>query len=125
MLEILPSPDHVVAFRVTGTMTPQDFDRSIAAVEAALGRHRRIGMYAEMTGFTDLTAETLGKDLRYSFGHIGEWNRFPRSAVVTDKQWLKFWVRTMGAIIPGVEARAYDPGEEQTAMTWAAGVTPD
>lgn len=41
MLEVLASSDHVVALRVSGTMTGSDFDQVIETVEAVLGRDRR------------------------------------------------------------------------------------
>jgi hypothetical protein len=124
MIEFLPSPSHVVAMRLTGTLTGPDIDRSIGTIEVALGRHRRIGVLADTTGFTDLTPEALAKDVRYSFGKIAEWSRFQRAAVITDKTWLKLWVRTTSAFVPGVEARTFEPSEADAALAWVSQVDP-
>lgn len=125
MIEMIDNaPPGVVAFRVTGTLNGDDLDAVTGAVDAALARHERIGMYADLTGFSDLTAEALAKDLRYSLSKLGELNRFPRAAVVTDKQWIKAMTAMWSPLLPGVEARAFDPGQETEAIAWVAGFAP-
>ena len=124
MIEFLPAPDHVVAMQLTGTLTAQDIEQSIAKIEAALGRHRRIATFVDTVGFTDVTPDAMARDLRYSFSRIADWSRFPRNAVLTDKTWLKLWVRTGSALVPGVEARAFDPSERDEAWTWVSALDP-
>src|SRR5690606_23384708 len=51
MLDILPSPDHVAAFRIGGTLDADDYRRIVAHLEATLARHETIGVLADMTGF--------------------------------------------------------------------------
>lgn len=121
MLEILDSPDHILAFKVSGTLDGDAYDRLIAAVEAKLAQHRRIGLYADATGFSDMTSEAVMKDLRYNLTKLGEWSRFPRAALITDKQWLKGLVAMLDPLFPQFDARSFAPGEEAQAMAWAAG----
>ena len=40
--------------------------------------------------------------------------------MITDKTWLRLWVRTGGALVPGVEARAYDPSDRDEAWAWVS-----
>ncbi|RPE81884.1 STAS/SEC14 domain-containing protein [Vulcaniibacterium tengchongense] len=122
MLEILPSPPHVAAFHFTGTLTGADYDRCIAELEARLGGYRRIGLYVDLTGFTGLTAEALGKDLRYALGKFGEYHRFARGAVITEREWMARVSEFAGVFFPGTEIRAFAPGERAEAMAWAADV---
>ena len=124
MIEFLPAPDHVVAMQLTGTLTAEDIEQSITTIEAALARHQRIATFTDTLGFTDVTPDALARDLRYSFGRIADWARFPRNAVLTDKTWLKLWIRASSALTPGVEARAYDPSERDAAWAWVSALDP-
>ena len=123
MIEILPGPDHVVAIRVAGTVAGDDYDRLIAEIEARLQRHERIGLYADLTGFEDVTTAAIGKDISYSLGKLGEWKRFPRNAVVTDKQWLRILVRTVDSFLPHIDAKAFASTERDQARAWVAAVS--
>jgi hypothetical protein len=120
MIELLPAPDHVVALRLEGTLTGADFDRLVEEIEAKLARHERLGIFADMVGFKDLTAEAAAKDLRYNLGKLGEWRRFPREAVVTDKQWIRTLAKLVDPLVPHVEVRTFAPAERDEALAWAA-----
>ncbi|MGO4704783.1 STAS/SEC14 domain-containing protein [Microvirga sp. 2MCAF38] len=122
MIDIIPSADHVVAMRVSGTITGDDLDGVTATVERALERHDKIGLYADMMDFTDMTAEAFIKDLRYSLGHFRQWGRFHRIAVVTDKEWLRTVIRLENHLIPGIEIRLFGKNEREPALAWASGL---
>lgn len=124
MIEILPAPDHVFAMRMAGTVTGEDLDHAVGEIEAKLGRHERIGVFVDATGFEDMTAEAAAKDLRYGFGKFREWARFPREAVVTDKQWLRTLIQALDPFVPQVEVRPFGPAEREQALAWAADVKP-
>ncbi len=120
MLDILPSPDHVAAYKITGIVTGEDFERIIADVEAKLARYERIGVLADLTEFTDLTLGAGAKDLRYSLSKMLQLRRFPREAVITDKEWIRTLARIADPIIPFVEIRTFEPGSLTEAMTWVS-----
>lgn len=120
MIELLPAPDHVVALRFSGELTGPDFDKVAGEIEARLARHERIGLVADLTGFDGLTLEALGKDLRYNLAKLGEWKRFPREAVITDKAWVRTAVKAIDPLVPQVEVRTFAPGEAAAALAWAA-----
>jgi len=120
MFEILSSPDNVAAYRLIGTVTAEDFDRLVADLEARLDRNPRIGVLVDMTGCTDLTFEAAAKDLRYGFGKIFQLKRFPREALITDKQWIGAFVRAAGSLVPHVEVKTFTPAEAQAAMAWVS-----
>jgi len=124
MLEILSSPDHVGAYRLDGVLTEEDYDRVVADIDMRLERFDRIGIVADLTGFRDLTVRAGLKDLRYSFGKILEWRRFPREAVIADRQWIKTLAELANPIIPFVEIRVFQPADRDAAMAWAADFEP-
>jgi hypothetical protein len=119
MLEIVSAPDHVAAYRVAGTLSGDDYDRIVADVEAKLARHRKLGVYLDLTGFEDVTFEAGLKDARYSLSKIFQLGRFPREAVVTDKQWIRTLAKVASPLVPGVEVRAFAPSERDQALDWA------
>ena len=121
MIELLDAPENVVAIQASGTLDAADYDRIIAAVEARLASHPRIGVVAEMDAFRGLTMEALWKDLQYNARRIGGWDRFPRCALVTDEGWLKAMAAFWDPLIPGVEMKVFKPGETAAAIAWAAG----
>ncbi|CAN7402920.1 STAS/SEC14 domain-containing protein [Phenylobacterium sp. LjRoot219] len=120
MIEMLPAPDHVVALRFSGELTGPDFDRVAAEIETRLARHERIGVVADLTGFDGVTLQALAKDLRYNLAKLGEWKRFPREAVITDKAWVRAAVHALDPLVPQVEVRTFNPGEQSAALAWAA-----
>lgn len=124
MIDVLPSPSHVGAYRFSGTLDGADYDRCIADVESRLRVHERIGLYCDMTGFTGMTPEAMGKDLRYALAKFGEYRRFARGAIVTDKHWLGRISEFAGHFFPHTEIRSFEPEEHDAALTWAAEVEP-
>lgn len=123
MIEVLPAPDHVLAYRLSGHVSAADYDRIIETVEEKLSAHETVGVFADMTGFSDISPEAMMKDFRYSLMKFREWSRFRRAALVTDKAWLKALVSTLDPVIPQVEARAFPPEEREAAMRWAEGAS--
>ena len=121
MIEVLASPDQVAAMKISGTMTGADYDRVIAEVEGKLGKHEKIGVVLDLTDFEDFTAEAAWKDIKYDFSKLFELKRFPREAIITDKQWMAVAARVADPLIPHVEIRAFDPAQRQAAMAWVAG----
>lgn len=122
MLQILESEDHVLAVRLSGTLTAGDVALVAKEVDARLERHEKIGIFAELTDFHDLTAEAAAKDFAYGFSKIGQWSRFPREAVVTDKQWVRTLIKLMDPVIPMVDVRAFEPAQRDEALAWAAAI---
>lgn len=119
MIEVLSSDDHVLALRLSGTLTGDDFDRAAAEVDARLARHDKVGVFVDLTGFHDLTPDAVAKDLRFGFSKIGQWKRFPREAVLTDKQWIKALVKLLDPVIPSIEVQTFDPSQREAALAWA------
>lgn len=122
MIELLPAPPQVAAFHFSGTLTGEDYDRCIESVEDKLRQHPRIGLFCDMTGFTGLTPQALGKDLRYAIDKFGQYDRFARGAIVTDKHWLGQISEFAGKFLPHTQMRAFDPSEREAALAWAADV---
>ncbi len=122
MIEILTSPDHVVALKLSGTLSGEDYDKIVAELEARLDRHEQIGVLVDLVGFKDFTFEAGAKDLQYGLRNLWHLKRFPREAVITDKEWVRALARIGDPIIPHVEVRTFEPGEGEMAMSWVSDI---
>jgi len=123
MIEILPASNNVLSIRAIGTLTGEDYDRIITEIEAKLEAHDKIGILFDATGFDDMTADALRKDISYSFSKLGEWNRFAKNALITDKQWMKALAKGVAPFLPSIEIKTFDPSERDAAVTWVSEVT--
>jgi hypothetical protein len=119
MFEILAAPDHVAAYRLSGTLEVEDYDSLIADVELRLKRHEKIGVLVDLTGFEDITFGATVKDLRYGLSKIFELKRFPREAIISNKGWITTLAAIASPLVPYVEIRAFKPEEFEAAMIWA------
>jgi len=124
MLEIMPAPDGVVAMRVSGRLDKADIDRSIEAVEVALAQHARIALFAEVS-VAGISPEALWRDLSYGLGKLTELNRFPRTAIVTEQDWVRWITQAEGALLPGVDMRAFREAERESAWSWITEPLPE
>lgn len=125
MYEALPSADHVGAYRFTGTLNREDYDRCIADVEARLQRHGRIGIYCELDGFTGLTLPALGRDLEYALRNFGRFHRFARAAIVTTPGFVATMSTLAARLMPQTELRVFAPDERVLAQNWVGDFDPE
>jgi hypothetical protein len=125
MLEILAAPPHVAAFHFHGTLTGEDYDRCIDEIEARLAAHARIAVFSDLSGMTGLAPEAVAKDLRYALGKIGEFHRFARAAIVTERDWLARVTAFSAMFFPRTDLRTFAPAERDAALAWASEVPPE
>jgi hypothetical protein len=117
MLEILPTSDTIVAMRASGRLDEADIERATQAVDAALARQERIALYAEID-IDGITPGALVRDVGYGLGRLRELHRFPRAAVVTGQDWVRWIARVEQAVLPGIEVKVFPPAEKDAAMAW-------
>ena len=125
MIEILPSPAHVAAFHFTGTLSGEDYDRCVAVVEGKLAEHRRIAIFSDLDGLDSVSASAMGKDVRYALFKLGDYHRFARGAVVTDRGWLARTTAFAGMFFPQTQLRTFAPDEREVALAWVGDFDPD
>ena len=124
MIEILASPPHVAAYRFTDQLTGADYDACIADMESRLARFPRIAVVSDISDLHGLALDVVGKDLRYALSKRGEFDRFARAAVVTDKRWLVAVTEMAGRIMPHTDMRTFAQEERSIALDWAAALDP-
>ncbi|MEO6334716.1 MAG: STAS/SEC14 domain-containing protein [Pyrinomonadaceae bacterium] len=120
MLEILDSPKHLVAIRISGDVTAEDVESAFKAADEALKESERISFFAEVEPSMKLTVEGLLKDV---FEGVGQWSKFKkyyRAALVTDKGWLAGLARVEGLVFSSIDVRVFDHATRDKAFAWAS-----
>lgn len=72
----------------------------------------------------DATLEAAIKDTRYDLSKLLQLHRFPREAVVSDKQWVHTLAAIASPLLPFVEIRAFKSRDLDAALTWVSEVIP-
>lgn len=122
MIEILESPKHLVAMKLSGSLTADDITKAYKATEDALKDNERISFFAEVEDSMSLTFEGLVKDLFEGICNIGKLSRYYRAAVVTNKGWLGALARVEGLVFSSVDVRVFNRGDRDKAFAWASEV---
>jgi len=120
MLEILDSPKHLLAIRLSGDLTAADITRAYEATDKALKENERLSFFADIDASMKFTVEGLAKDLVESLNQWGKLKRYYRAAVVTDKRWLGAVARVEGLVFCSIDVRVFGPDERDKAFAWAS-----
>jgi hypothetical protein len=120
MFERIPGvPDGVDAFRVVGTLTREDYEKTVEPLLDEAHRQGRrlrllVQMGAEYEGFT--AGAVMGK--------TDTWLRFPSLmrmidgyAVVSDVRWIREWIHVVGFLMP-FPLRVFGVDERDDAVAW-------
>lgn len=124
MVAILDSPTHVGAYRVTAQFKGEDYDACIADLEMGLARFPCIAVVSDLSDMQGVSLDAVGKDLRYAASKLGEFGRFARAAIVTDKRWLVTVAEFAAHLMPNTEVRTFAQDKRILALAWAAELDP-
>ncbi len=120
MLEILESPKHLVAIKLSESLTAEDVSNAYAATNKALDENERISFFGEIDDSMNLTLEGLAKDLVNSLSQLGKLSKYYRVAVVTNKGWIGALARVEGLVFSSIDVRVFGSDERDKAYAWAS-----
>jgi hypothetical protein len=120
MIEILKSPKHLVAMKLSGGLTAEDVTKAYTATDQALKENERVSFFAEIDESMNLTLEGLAKDVASGIGQFGKLSKYYRAAVVTGKGWVGALARVEGLVFSSIDVRVFSPEERDKAFAWAA-----
>jgi len=120
MIEILDSPKHLVAMKISGSLTADDVASAYKATNDALNENERISFFAEIDDSLSLTIQGLAKDLFEGICQIGQVSKYYRAAVVTDKGWLGALTRVEGLVFSSIDVRVFPSAERDKAFAWSS-----
>src|SRR5262245_4953813 len=116
MIEILDSPKHLVAMRISGKISAEDISKAYRATEDALKDNERISFFMEIDDTIGLTLEGLAKDMIEGLGQITKFGRYYRAAVVTNQGWIAAITRAEGVLFCAIDMRVFSPDESDKAL---------
>lgn len=122
MIEILESAEHLVAMKITGSVTGEDITKAYKATEDALKNNERVSFFGEVDDSFGFTWEGLAKDISEGLKQLGNLSRYYRAAVVTDKGWLGALARAEGLVFSSIDVRVFPRSERDKAFAWASEV---
>ena len=118
MFEFKETEGHIVEAIVSGTVSQEDVDSSIAAFDDILSRDERVSVLLDMRTLQGVTVSTLAKDLVEGVGLLSKVHLFDRAAIVTDTKWLSIAAEFEGALLPGLEVKAFASDAIDEANEW-------
>ncbi len=120
MLDILESPKHLVAMKLSGELTADDITKAYKSTEDALEANDRVSFFVEVDPSMKFTFEGLMKDLVESVNQLGKIKKYYRAALVTDKGWMAALARVEGLVFSSIDVRVFESGERNKAFAWAS-----
>lgn len=120
MLEIILVEGPVVAFKASGTLSGEDYDRLTADIDRQLNAHEKVGLFADISELEGLSLPAIAKDLQYTVSKLGELHRLERAAVVTGKPWLRAWAQLAWMLVPKSTVRTFESTQRDSALTWVS-----
>ena len=122
MYKQLSAPAHVLAAQFSGKMSGQDIDQYKAQLDKMFAQHKRIGIYIDFTGWSDIDGQALIKGAAADLNLLAHIKQVGRIVIVSDKQWPQMAVVFADKLLPGVEAKVFGPAENEKAMAWVSQV---
>ena len=118
MLEFIPSPEDVIALKISGSIKGTDLDPIMDRLDAVMAAHDQVHVFVETQGIQGLELASLPHYFTRAFPLFGKLGRFGRVAVVADQAWIRVGTRIESAMLPFISYRTFEPGERDEALAW-------
>lgn len=121
MLEYLPTPEDVIAVRVSGTIRRGELESMVDRLLRSLEERALTHVFVEVTQLAGMELEGLPEQVRRSLPVMGQLRKFGRIAVVADQSWVRWASRVESALLPFVSYEVCTPEEREGAWRWVLG----
>ncbi len=106
--------DNIFAFRVTGKLTHDDYQRFLPTLEELIEENGKISLLIELENFHGWELEAALDDYRFGKQHEQD---FERIAIVGDKDWMRWLVKLAQPFVDG-DVRFFEHDQIQEAWDW-------
>ena len=120
MLEIIDSPDDVIALTVSRKITGDDLDVIMDRLDEVMVKHDKVHVFVETRSIDGIEVSSFPSYTARAFPLFGKLDRFGRVAVVADQAWVRVGTRLESALLPNISYRTYLPEEREEALAWVA-----
>lgn len=120
-MDILDTPDDVLAVRISHRIAGDDLDRIMDRLDAAMARHEKVHVFVETQAIDGIELKGLGAYIARAMPLMGKLNRFGRVAVVADQAWIRAATRIESAMLPFISYEVFEPQDRDRAFAWVSG----
>lgn len=121
MIDLLDSPDGVVAVCVSDKISGSDLEVVMDRLDEALAASEKIHVFVETRSINGIEISSLPSYFARAMPLFGKLDRFGRVAVVADQSWVRVGTRLESAMLPNISYRSYMPEERDEALAWVFG----
>lgn len=123
MFEKLQSPPDVLAYSLSGTMTPEDVDAIYEDCLAALDQHDQLNVYVEALDDFGVAGAAVWRDLTRMHEMFGHLRKFDRIAFVANPSWIEKLAKAEESFLAFFDfnMHVFDPARREYAMAWVRG----
>lgn len=118
MLELLDSPDDVIALRMSHKITGNDLTVIMDRLDDMMSKQDKVHVFVETHSIDGIEVSGLPSYMTRALPLFGKLDRFGRVAVVADQAWVRVGTRLESALLPNISYRTYLPGERDEALAW-------
>jgi hypothetical protein len=121
MLEIIDSPNDVIALRVSQKITGEDLEKIMDRLDPLIAGDGKVHVFVETEGISGIEVSGLPAYVSRAWPLFGKLDRYGRVAVVADQAWVRAGTRLESAMLPNISYRTYMPEERAEALAWVMG----
>ncbi|MXO74790.1 STAS/SEC14 domain-containing protein [Altererythrobacter aerius] len=118
MLELIDSPDDVIALTVSGKITGADLSIVMDRLDEVMAAHQKVHVFVESRSLDGIELSGLPNYMARAVPLFGKLNRFGRVAVVADQSWVRAGAKLESFVLPNISYRTYMPSERDDALAW-------
>ena len=121
MLELLDSPEDVIALRVSHKITDTDLNAIMDRLDGLMSNQDKVHVFVETHAIEGIEISALPSYVARALPLFRKLDRFGRVAVVADQAWVRVGTRLESALLPNISYRTYMPEERDEALAWVTG----
>jgi hypothetical protein len=114
--KIETTKDNLIAVRLTGSLTKQDYDQLIPVLESKIKQFGKVDLYWEMEAIDGWNLGGLWEEIKFDVTHV---NSFRKVAIVGDRKWEE-WIARMIRPFTTAQINYYDVRQKDEAMAWVS-----
>ncbi|MEM9436421.1 MAG: STAS/SEC14 domain-containing protein [Pseudomonadota bacterium] len=118
MLKVVKTaPNHLDLF-LEGQIDGPEMNAALSELVDTTNGMENATMFYHISGFAMPTPSAFMVELGYFPKLFGLISKFRRCAVVTEHAWLRAAAELEGVVIPGLDIKSFEPGQEDMARRW-------
>ncbi len=121
MLRIEPNGPNRLDLELSGKLDAEEMRSALDELISKSNSIEHGKMLYRITNFDLPTLGAIGVELSRIPKLFGMVRHFDRAAILTEREWIKKVSEIEGALIPGLEIKAFGLEEEAEAEAWLAG----